>query len=241
MAASIIGVHEAEDIEMVKIVWTTALFLGCVGPIMAQSNVRVNVFASGSFVAGSREFLMNSNNAVRTEYATGGKVGFRVGADLRENWAGEVSYSYGSNSLRAIDLNLPRTEREFETRVHQFLVNSSYYFVDSEEKWRPFATFGIGFYRFSPTQQAKGVAAEDFLTLPTKISSNTKFGANFGGGLEGKVAEHIGLRFDLRDNLVGIPRFGLPETPLNPGGAFYPVSGLLNNMELGIGVVFYVR
>src|SRR5215510_7656269 len=100
MAVSIIGGHEAEDIQMVKIVWTTILFLGCVGPIMAQSNVRVNVFAAGSFVAGSREFLMNSNNAVRTEYATDGKVGFRVGADVRGNWAGEVSYSYGSNNLR---------------------------------------------------------------------------------------------------------------------------------------------
>jgi hypothetical protein len=28
---------------------------------------------------------------------------------------------------------------------------------------------------------------------------------------------------------------------LNPGGAFYPVSGLLNNVELGIGAVFYFR
>jgi hypothetical protein len=87
----------------------------------------------------------------------------------------------------------------------------------------------------------KGVAANNFITLPTRISSDTKFGANLGGGVEGKLAERVGLRLDLRDHLVGIPRFGVPETPLNPGGAFYPVSGLLNNVELGIGAVFYFR
>jgi outer membrane protein W len=226
---------------MVKTVWTVAMFLVCVGPAMAQSNARITVFAAGSFVAGSREFLMNSNNAVRTEYADGAKLGFRVGVNLKPNWVGEASYSYGSNSLRAINLNPTRTEREFETRVHHFLLNGSYYFVDGDEKWRPFGTFGIGFYRFSPTQEGKGVAADNFITVPTRISSNTKLGVNFGGGVEGQLDEHIGLRFDLRDHLTGIPRFGLPETPLNPGGAFYPVSGLLNNVELGIGLVFYIR
>jgi opacity protein-like surface antigen len=230
-----------EDKYMMKTVWTAAMFLLSIGPAMAQSNARISVFAAGSFVGGSREFLMNSNNAFRTEYANGSKVGFRFGMDLNQNWAGEASYSYGSNSLRAVNLNLPRTEREFETKVHQFLLNGSYYFVDSDEKWRPFATFGIGFYRFSPTQDGKGVAAENFLTLPTRISSNTKVGMNVGGGLEGKLADRIGLRFDLRDHLVGIPRFGVPETPLNPGGAFYPVSGLLNNVEVGIGLGFYFR
>jgi opacity protein-like surface antigen len=223
-----------------KMVWTIAMFLISVGPVMAQSNARVGVFASGSFIAGSREFLANSNT-LRTEYASGAKLGFRVGADIKQHWEGEISYSYGSNSLRAIDLNLPRREREFETRVHQFLLNGSYYLADTDEKWRPFATFGVGLYRFSPTEEGKGVAAEDFLTLPTRISSSTKFGANFGGGLEGKLAERIGIRFDVRDHLVSIPRFGLPETPLNPGGAFYPISGLLNNVEIGMGAVFYFQ
>jgi opacity protein-like surface antigen len=226
---------------MAKIVWTAAIFFVSVGSLMAQTNAHIGVFASASFVGGSREFLMNSNTALRTEYANGGKLGFRLGMDLRQNWAGEVSYSYGNNDLRAINLNPPRSEREFNTRVHQFLVNGAYYFIDRDEKWRPFATFGVGFYHFSPTEEGKGVAANNFITLPTRISSATKFGANLGGGVEGKLAERVGLRLDLRDHLVGIPRFGVPETPLNPGGAFYPVSGLLNNVELGIGAVFYFR
>src|SRR5262245_61800890 len=189
-------------------------------PLMAQpltfSNPRAAVFVSGSFVAGNREFLINSNS-IRTEYANGAKVGFRFGADLNENWGAEVAYSFGGNNLRVINLNPPRREREFDTHVHQLLANGSYFFSPADEKWRPFATFEIGVYRWSPTDHAKGVASVNFLTGPTRISSSTKFGVNFGGGLEGKMSEHVGVRFDLRDHLMGIPRYGVPETPLNPG------------------------
>src|SRR5437867_11091047 len=139
---------------MMNRILTAAIFLVSVCPAMAQTNPRINVFAAGSFMAATREFLMNSNNAIRTEYAKGGKIGFRFAAALKENWAGEATYSYGSNNFRAINLNPPRREREFETRVHQFLLNGSYY-IPADEKWRPFATFGIGLYRFSPTEDGK--------------------------------------------------------------------------------------
>src|SRR5215510_14954600 len=114
---------------MAKIVLTAAIIFGSVGSLIAQANVHIGVFASASFVGGSREFLMNSNTALRTEYANGGKLGFRVGMDLKQNWAGEVSYSFGPNNLRAINLNPPRSEREFDTRVHQFLFNGVYHFA----------------------------------------------------------------------------------------------------------------
>ena len=226
---------------MMKRICTLAILLLSAYPAMAQTNPRVTVFGAGSFVAGSREFLMNSNNALRTEYDDGGKVGVRFTMDLNDRWSGEASYSFGNNNLRAINLNPPRRERKFDTRVNQFLANGSYYFLPASEKWRPFATAGIGLYRLSPTKDAKGLAAVNFLDGPTRISSSTKFGVNFGGGLEGKMSEHVGLRFDLRDHVMGIPRFGVPETPLNPGGAFYPISGLLNNIEIGVGAVFYFQ
>ena len=122
---------------MRKLIWVAVILLVSVAPAMAQVRARASVFVAGSFVAGSREFLMNSNNAVRTEYANSGKFGFRVGADLNRNWAAEAAYSYGGNNLRAINLNPPRREREFETKVHQFLMNGSYYLADSDQNWRP--------------------------------------------------------------------------------------------------------
>ena len=224
---------------MMKKICSLVILLMSASPAMAQTNPRVTVFGAGSFVAGSREFLMNSNNTIRTEYGSGGKFGVRFGMDLNDRWAGEAAYSFGSNNLRAITLNPPRREREFETRVHQFLVNGSYYFLGANEKWGPFATAGAGLYRLSPTTDAKGLAAVNFLSGPARIGSSTKFGVNFGGGIEGRMSRYLGLRIDLRDHLMGIPRFGVPETPLNPGGVFYPVSGLLNNIEISIGAIVY--
>ena len=225
---------------MMKRICSLAIVLWSACPAMAQTNPRVTVFGAASFVTGSREFLM-SNNVIRTEYDNDGKVGVRFGVDLKDNWAAEAAYSFGNNNLRVLKLNPPQREREFETRVHQFLVNGSYYFLDANEKWRPFATAGAGLYRLSPTKDAKGLAAVNFLDGSTRISSSTKFGVNFGGGFEGKMTKYLGLRFDLRDHVMGIPRFGVPETPLNPGGAFYPVSGLINNIEIGVGAIFYFQ
>src|SRR5262245_40777314 len=128
-------------------------------------NPRVSFYGAVSFVAGSREFLIGSNS-IRTEYASGGKIGGRFTADFTENWAAELAYSFGGNNLRAINLNPPRREREFDTHVQQFLGNASYYFAAPDEKWRPFATGGIGLYRWSPTEDGKGLAAENFLVGP---------------------------------------------------------------------------
>jgi opacity protein-like surface antigen len=119
------------------------------------------------------------------------------------------------------------------------MVNGLYNFLPRDAQWRPFATFGIGLSRFSPTADARNRALQDFLSGPTRISSSTEFGFNFGGGVEKAVTERIGIRFDLRDNVTGMPRFGLPEAPLNPGGAFYPVKGVIHDFEVAAGVVFH--
>ena len=64
---------------------------------------------------------------------------------------------------------------------------------------------------------------------------------NFGGGFEAAATENIGVRLDLRDHIVGVPRFGLPEQPLNPGGVYYPATGTVHNWEIAVGALFYFR
>ena len=36
-----------------------------------------------------------------------------------------------------------------------------------------------------------------------------------------------------------IPRYGLEESSSGPGGIFFPVSGILHNVEAAGGIVFY--
>ena len=161
--------------------------------------------------------------------------------DLRDHWAAEAGYSFGRNNVRVIELERPPVERVFQTDVHQFAVNGAYFFSPPDATLRPFATLGIGLSRFSPTDTGKANAARNFLDGPTRISSDTKLGLNFGGGFEGKVNQWFGVRLDFRDHITGIPRYGLPELPLNPGGVFYPVDGAVHDLEVAIGALFYFR
>jgi hypothetical protein len=80
-----------------------------------------------------------------------------------------------------------------------------------------------------------------FLDRSTRIDSSTKLGFNLGGGFEAAANQWLGIRVDARDHIMGIPRFGLPESPLSPGGVFYPVDGLLHNFEVAVGVLFFLR
>jgi hypothetical protein len=63
---------------------------------------------------------------------------------------------------------------------------------------------------------------------------------NFGAGVEAPLTQQFGLRFDLRDHLSSLPKYGVPQTSSAPGASFYPVDGRAQNIELTIGVVFYL-
>jgi opacity protein-like surface antigen len=236
---------------MVKIISLAAVALMLNAyPVMAQyANPRVSVFVAGSFINGDRNFTLTGtpSGPFQSEFKKGGKLGFRFGVDLADHWAGEAAYSFGANDFRIIQTinflapNERLVERQFDLFVHQFLVNGSYHFVPPGEEFRPFVTVGIGLTRFSPTETAKQQALTNFFSGPTRIGSDTTLGMNFGGGFEAAATENMGVRFDLRDHIVGIPRFGLPEQPLNPGGAYYPATGAVHNWEIAVGALFYFR
>ena len=210
-------------------------------PALAQkySNPRVTVFGGGSFQGGNRAFDLNAFGTTETDYSNAFRFGFRFGVDLPENWGAEVTYGFSSSDLKVLDATPPRPRRRFDIHQHQFMANAIYNFAPRDSVWRPFATFGLGFERFSPTKDSVNRAAVDFLDGPTRISSDTKLAMNFGGGVERRVNDRMGIRMDVRDNIAGMPRYGLPEAPLNPGGASYPVKGVIHDLEMVWGVVFH--
>jgi hypothetical protein len=209
--------------------------------VAAQTDPRVSAFVAGSFVAAQRDFTPNGITAFRSQYDNGGKVGLRFTADLDNHWAAEASYSFGRNNLRVKQLDPPRSETKFETDLHQFEANASYYFEAVRNQWRPFVTFGLGFSRFSPTEKGQDTALQRFINQPARLNPSTRFGINFGAGVEGKLNNWFGVRADLKDHVVPIPRYGLPQQPLNAGGVFYPVQGSLQNIEAAVGAVFHFR
>lgn len=223
---------------MIKIYPAALLLLLSVIPALGQyTNPRASAFVAGSFPGASRAFTI-SGDSIETDFSKGAKIGFRLGADFGERWGAEAAYSFGGNELRVVELGTPERRREFDTHQHRFMVNGLFNFTPPDRSWRPFATFGVGLTLFVPTSTAKDRAAQDFLTGPTRISTSTRLGINFGGGVETSLTENFLLRADVRDHIAGIPRLGLPEEPLNPGGVYYPVNGGMHDVEIAIGVVF---
>ena len=204
-------------------------------------NSRLTIFGGGSFLKGERAFVVVGDQ-FRSDFANGGKFGFRGTVDVDSHWAVEGTYSYGTNNLRIFELRVPPRERAFGTRVHQFAANALYFLNKPEDKMRAFVTGGLGLTRYSPTDAAKTFAATfEFVDEAAVISSDTKLSLNFGAGVEAKVHDRFGVRFDFRDNMTRIPRFGVPETPPGPAVDFFPVSGVVHDWEASIGVVIYLR
>jgi opacity protein-like surface antigen len=204
--------------------------------------VAITVFGGGSFLKGERTFNIGSADQFRTNYAKGGRAGLRGTITLNSQWALEGAYSYGRNNLRITEVSGNPANlgtRGFGVKAHQFTGNVLYYLTPTTDSFRVFVTGGIGLARFSPTEGAKASATRDFVDNPATISAENKFGFNFGGGLEAKMSSWSGVRFDLRDHLSGIPRFGVPQTA--PAGDFYPVSGMVHNFETSLGLIFYLK
>ncbi|MDA2938948.1 hypothetical protein MYX75_11890, partial [Acidobacteria bacterium AH-259-A15] len=103
-----------------------------------------------------------------------------------------------------------------------------------------FLTSGFGAVRFNPTKEAKALALSDqFIGQPTQIGSTIKLSVTLGGGFEARFNRWLGVRLEAKDNMSAIPRFGLGETSSGPGGTFFPVDGIVHNIDAAAGVVFY--
>jgi len=208
---------------------------------LAHPNPRITVLFGGSFISGERTFDVNGESFV-SQFLNGGKIRLRGSLDLSSHWTLEGDYSFGRNDQRiSQDIGGIIEQRDFKVTVGQVQLNFVRFFTDNESRVRPFFTAGLGMVRFNPTDEAKLAALSgDFLANPTLLTSSIDFSLAVGGGLEARLNRWLGLRFDLKDHMSPIPRFGLDETSSGPGGIFFPVSGIVHNVEVAAGIVFYL-
>ncbi len=213
-----------------------------------NSRMRVTVFGTGSSFSSDRTFILDPLDTppdqFNTKFVSGGKLGARFTYDLTPKMAFEGTFGYGTNNFVVTELSkTPIEERGFGVKHTQFSGNVLYFLQAPGSKIRTFVTGGIGTTKFSPTDQAISDAnssgtVDEFIDDAADITSESKFGFNFGGGVETKITSKLGIRFDFRDWVTGIPTFGVPTT--DTGGDFYPVSGSIHNFSTSIGFVFFV-
>ena len=223
-----------------KQLWV-GLFLVLSASLQAQeASARITVFGAGSLLKGERNFLL-FGEGFRTEYDTGGKAGLRATVDLSNKWALEGAYSFGSNTWHVTEeLGTPTAEhRAFSIHQHRLTGSLLRFLNSSSDRVSFFVLVGGGLVRFSPTDGARRRAAHEFVNNPApNIQADNKWSAHLGTGFEAKLAEHWGVRLEVEDHISPIPRFGLPKT--NPGGGadFYPVSGVIQDIEPSFGLVY---
>jgi len=202
-------------------------------------NPRITISLGGSQVRGDRSFVVDGDSFT-SRFVDGGKVRVRGTLDLTKHLSLEGDYSLGRNNQRITELGGTPEQRDFGVRVGQVHLNLLRFFTSRKSPVRPFLTSGIGAVRFSPTSAAKALALSDeFIDDPTQIDSTTELSLAVGGGIEARFNRWVGVRFDLKDYITAVPRFGLRQTPSGPGGVFFPVSGVAHNIEAAVGIVFF--
>jgi hypothetical protein len=200
----------------------------------------VSVFGAASLLRGERNFSL-FGEAFRTEYSNGGKVGLRGTIDLSDKWSLEAGYAFGNNTWHVTEeLGTPTAERRaFSINQHRLTGTVLRSLNSRSARISLFVLAGGGLVRFSPTDGAKARAAREFVNNPApNISADNQWTVHFGAGLEAKLSSRWGIRLDVQDHIAPIPRFGLPQS--NPGGGadFFPVSGIMHDIEPSFGVVY---
>ncbi len=219
-----------------------ALFIsaGLAPDAAAQGNPRVTIFGGGSFVRGERTFVIGSDT-FRTQFVDGGRLLVRTSLDLTSHWTVEADYGFGRSNFRVNELSGTPQQRDFGVRVNDISFNLIRFFTSSDSHFRPYLGAGLGWLRYSPTDAAKASAQTNgFIDETALIQSSNKFSFPIGGGAEVRLNRWLGTRIDVRDHITAIPRFGVPQASPGTGGDFFPVDGVVHNLDLAVGVVFYL-
>jgi len=198
---------------------------------------RISFLLGASLPSGSRTFVVGPT-VFDSQFQNGAKLGLRGAVNIGEHWGAEATYSFSADGLQITRVT-PATAQNFGVHLDEFTGNGLFFFTGRERFLRPFLTAGIGGSHFSPTDNAKLMAATNFLGQPAILTGSSEFDFNFGAGIEARPWSHFGVRFDLRDHVTGFPRFGLPETATGPNAPYFPVSGRVQDVELTAGFVYH--
>lgn len=216
------------------------IFAGLIPEVAAQGNPRITIFGGGSFVRGDRTFVIGSNT-FQTRFTNGGRLLGRGSLDLTRHWTLEADYGLGTSNFRVNQSGGSTQQRDYGVRVNNISLNVVRFLTSSDSRFRPYLGGGLGWVRYSPTDLAKAQAQSgQFIDQSAAIQASNKFGFPISGGAEIRLNRWLGTRIDARDYISTIPRFGEPQTSSGSGSDFYPVSGVVHNINVSAGVVFYL-
>ena len=201
----------------------------------------VSAFGGGSFL-GNFQFPtpvfgkgQDGSQTVGLDYATGYQVGVRLTENLNKFWAADLEYSFANQPLTFTNLSPNIQSLSLGQSVHHFSYNLAYVALPYVRRFRPYAKIGTGASLFHIHNDSKQEALERGLGF----RDSWKFLVNWGGGFNYLVHDPVSVTFDVKDNMTGVPSYGLPSKARIVDGHFLPGlsrSGLMNNWQINFGV-----
>jgi len=237
---------------MLKLGLTLACIFMCVQAAFGQTDAlhyrdwETSGFGGGSFMAGPSRFVTQvlsdgSAKGVRTvglDYGSGYQFGYRVGENLGQYWAADLEYSFANQPFRMTNVSPTVQEISLGQSVNHFAYSISYIPFPRTSRFRAYGKLGTGTTLFFIHGDSKAEALEQGL----RLEDTWKFQVNWGGGMKYLAGDQVSLVFDVKDNLTGVPSYGLPRTArIAANGQYFPgmaTRGLLNNWQLNFGVAF---
>lgn len=183
---------------------------------------------------------LEDTNTAYLDYSSGYQAGIRITENLGNHLSAELDYTFANQPMAFRELSPTIRRLDLDHSVHSAVYSMLLSPVSPREKLRPFALVGAGLSYFHVSKDSKDAAVDQGVTLKDRW----KFLMTYGGGFKYRITHKWGIRFDARDQLTGIPDYGLPpasrffQNQISP--AFRP-DGLLHNWRFSVGVTYYFK
>jgi outer membrane protein W len=175
---------------------------------------------------------------VTLDFSSGYMAGGRITENLTDNLGAELEYSFANQPMAFLDVRPTLPRLDLKHHVHSAVYSLVFYPTISNPRLRPYVSAGMGAAFF----QIEGASRAEAARQGVDLQNVWKLAGAVGGGVKYLIGDLWGVRFDIRDQITGVPGFGLPKSSpsfqgnVSPG--FNP-DGLLHNWQLSTGVMFY--
>ena len=184
--------------------------------------------------------VTNGQTTSQTEgmhYASGYQVGFRGSENLSDHWAVHLEYSFANQPLRFTNLSPTVQSLSLGHYIHHLSYDGSFLFLPPEKRFRPYVKAGVGTALFYISGSSRDYAR----SLGVSLRDSWELAFNWGAGLKAHVEDQTAISFEFKDQVTGIPSYGLPHSAQSVGGQFVPGisrNGYLNNWQVNIGIAY---
>ena len=165
-------------------------------------------------------------------------LGARLTQNLGRYFAAEMDYTFADHSGTFSNPTPVIPSLNMDQTSHSLYYDLLFYIRDSNSKFRPYATGGVGVTYFALDDAIK--SASEQMGFP--MNNSWEVGIRVGGGAKYRLSDKIGIRADFTDQISDTPGYGLPSTvtvvDLVPGAGYSP-SGTLHNMQMSFGLIYY--